>query len=436
MAKLTVQLLMTGNELMSGDIVDSNSAFMANEFKNLGVTINKKVTVPDDLSLLISEIKALTQDGDILIINGGLGPTTDDLTAQALADAANLPLEQHPQAYEHISTWCEKRNAKLSKANLKQAILPKDCDIVPNNVGSAVGFSLTLNDCLIICTPGVPRELKHMVREQIIPTMANMLGTTEQFHTHRMQVFGYGESNLQQLLNDKLPQWPDALEIGFRASMPLLELKVTSSSQFPADEKAQWMEKLEALLGDHIIHHITGGPMTFARNVLQLLAKEQKTITTAESCTGGLIASQITQEAGASEQFHAGFVTYSNEMKTKVLNVSEQTLATKGAVSEEVVKQMLSGALDVSGSDIGIAVSGIAGPSGGTEDKPVGTVWIAWGDKNQVHTAQCLIPGTRWYFQQIVTAICFDLVRRFILKLDEKPRYLIDRGVKKQPNQA
>ncbi|GLX81533.1 CinA family nicotinamide mononucleotide deamidase-related protein [Thalassotalea eurytherma] len=430
MTKLNVQLLMTGNELMTGDIVDSNSAFIANEFKNIGVTITRKITVADDLAILTAEISQISQQSDLLIINGGLGPTTDDLTAQALASAANLPIEEHPNALEHLTTWCAKRNAKLSAANLKQALLPKGCDIVANSIGSAVGFSLTINNCLIICTPGVPKELKLMVRDEITPTVKNLIGDSSQIFTKRMQVFGYGESGLQQLISDKLPQWPEQLEIGFRASMPLLELKVTYSSAFPSDERDLWLAQLESLLEHHIVHHITNRPISLAEQVNQLLSSNNLTLTTAESCTGGLIASQITQVSGASQNFHAGFVTYSNDMKSKLLNVNKTTLEEYGAVSEHTVIEMLKGALAISGAELGIAVSGIAGPTGGTDDKPVGTVWIAWGNHTHLNTVECLIPGTRWYFQQAVCAITLDLIRRFILNIKDTPRYLVDRAPK------
>lgn len=431
MTTLNVQLLMTGNELMSGDIVDSNSAFIANELKSLGVTVNRMVTVADELTTLVNEITQISLQSDVLVINGGLGPTTDDLTAQALAQAANLPICQHPDAYQHLTSWCERRNAKLSPANLKQAMLPQHCEVVANSIGSAVGFALTLNNCLIICTPGVPKEFKLMVRNEVLPRVSILIGDAEQFYTKRMQVFGYGESGLQQLISDKLPDWPESLEIGFRASMPLLELKVTYTTSYPETERQVWFNKLYALLGDHIVHHIEDHPSSLSQVVNSLLDERNLTLTTAESCTGGLIASQITQIAGASANFHAGFVTYSNQMKHQLLNVSNETLADYGAVSEQTVREMLKGALTVSGSDLGISVSGIAGPSGGTDEKPVGTVWIAWGNREKINTVQCLVPGSRWYFQQAVSAICLDLIRRFILNINETPRYLIDRAVKK-----
>jgi nicotinamide-nucleotide amidase len=222
-----VHLLLTGNELMTGDIVDSNSAMIAQQCKAIGIKISRKVTLADDLKLLSKEIITLTKDADVLIINGGLGPTTDDLTAQALASASNLPLKQHPIALAHLQAWCEQRNAHLGAANLKQAILPENCKIITNRIGSAVGFSLTLNDCQIFCTPGVPSELNIMLNEEIIPELASQSNFTAEMDITRLQLFGIGESTLQSMLMKEFPHWPKEVEVGFRASSPLIELKLT-----------------------------------------------------------------------------------------------------------------------------------------------------------------------------------------------------------------
>jgi len=418
-----VHLLLTGNELMTGDIVDSNSAMIAQKCKGIGIKVSRKVTLADDLTLLSQEIKSLTRNADVLIINGGLGPTTDDLTAQALALAAESSLEQHPVALAHLESWCKQRNAHLGEANLKQAILPEGCTVIANRVGSAVGFSLTINNCQIYCTPGVPSELKIMMNEQIIPTLKSQSNFTAEMDITRLQIFGIGESTLQSLLVKEFPDWPEEVEIGFRASSPLIELKLTIEKHEHLPVKAKLIKTLKTLLNAHIIEEIIGKPRSLAELVLQLCQKKNLKITTAESCTGGLIASEITKIPGSSASFEAGFVTYSNAMKSKLLNVEENILEQYGAVSEETVIAMAQGALKVTNADLAIAVSGIAGPDGGSEDKPVGTVWIAWGTKNNMQSQHFCIKSTRTYFQHSVAARSLDLIRRLLIESTERPLY-------------
>jgi len=428
---MRLALLLTGNELMTGDTLDSNSAMIAQLCLDEGIQVSYKVTVPDDFDLLISEIERLSHSCDVLIVNGGLGPTSDDLTAEALAQVIHQPICLHEAALTHLKNWCAARNYDvkngLSEANKKQAMLPSGIELIPNAVGSAVGFKVTHNQCLIMCTPGVPHELKKMLKQEILPELKTGLPVTQQAKRVRYRVFGYGESQLQQIITEKYPDWPAELELGFRASMPLLEvkLKVDSVEQYALLD--QWKSNLEGLLGEHIV---TEDDRSLAKVVIDLLNEQGKTVTCAESCTGGKIASLLTEISGASSVFEAGFVTYSNRIKHQLLAVSEQVLEKQGAVSETVVKQMLTGALDKSRADIGVAVSGIAGPNGGSEEKPVGTVHVAWGSKNTIQAQAFYFPGSRVFFQKIVSALSLDLIRRELLGSVEQPIYFSKRKLK------
>ncbi len=424
-----VQLLLTGNELMTGDIVDSNSAMIAQQFKELGLEISRKVTIADDLSLLVNEINQLAEQADILIINGGLGPTIDDLTAQALAKATKVELTKHAQALAHVTSWCKKRGAKLNEPNLKQAILPQGCEIIANRKGSAVGFKVNHLNCDIYCTPGVPHELKNMLIEQIKPDIEKKIPNELTTDVTRLQVFGLGESTLQKMVDEQLPDWPNNIELGFRAGMPLLEVKLSTNSLQGHKQKELWQQKISHLLGDHLIAKIDGTPLSLAKQVLLKLTENNFKITTAESCTGGLIANMLTQEAGASQSFEAGFVTYSNSMKSKLLAVDEEILNNHGAVSEATVLAMAKGALLQSSADMVIAVSGIAGPEGGSKDKPVGTVWLAWGSKNNLKTVCLLMPLPRSYFQKYVASIGLDLIRRELIGSQQIAQYIIEKKV-------
>ena len=418
-----IQLLLTGNELMSGDTIDSNSALIARQLGELGLPVARKVTVGDDMDLLEREMRQMAAESDLLLVNGGLGPTIDDLTAEVLARAAGVPLREHPEALAHLETWCERRRLALNAANRKQALLPAGAEVVANPIGSAVGFALPLGHCRVVCTPGVPGELSAMLPE-ILADLGQRWSLRERRHILRLQTFGLGESSAQQMIADACPDWPAEVELGFRAGAPQLEIKlaVNRAEHLPLRERCR--EQLEALFGDHIIGE---GDITLAQRVLELLSAQGRTLTTAESCTGGRIASLLTQVPGSSAAFHAGFVTYHDNIKRSVLGVSQDSLERWGAVSEAVVLEMARGALQRAGADYAIAVSGVAGPDGGTADKPVGTVWLAWGSVDNLR-ARCLLwPVERSLFQTMVAAAGLDAIRRELLGLPEESRYFQQR---------
>ena len=419
MTNLNIQLLLTGDELMSGDVLDTNSCMMADILKMQGLVFQRKVTVGDNLEQLIGEIETLSKGADILIINGGLGPTVDDKTAEALASVIQQPLTINNEAMEHLTQWCATRGFELNGPNKKQALLPVGVSIVHNPTGSAPGFSINHNDCLIIATPGVPSEARSMLFESIMPILSRM-NPDAKTQVKRLQVFGIGESTLQRTINEALPDWPDNIELGFRAAFPQVEVKLTVHDETGVNALPQWQAKLESLFGAHILGE---GEIQLPELVVSLLKQQQKQLTLAESCTGGLIAAKVTSVAGSSQVFEGGFVTYSNAIKEKVLGVSREHLISEGAVSEPVVRDMALGALKVASANLAVAVSGIAGPGGGSEEKPVGTVWLAWGSKNNIHTQQLFYPGSREYFQEYVASASLDLIRRELLKIEEAPWY-------------
>jgi nicotinamide-nucleotide amidase len=414
-----VALLLTGNELMSGDTVDSNSSRIAIALGERQIAISKKITVGDDQELLRESLRALCQDAGVVIINGGLGPTEDDLTADVVADVLGERLTDHPKAIKHLEEWCEKRGLELNASNLKQALLPESADIVDNSTGSAVGFAVEIGESLVITTPGVPVELTAMLPE-IGQRVAQRVGSGTTY-IRRLQTFGIGESTIQELVNERNQDWPEGVVLGFRSGLPQLELKLQVDDEALLEKRDQAEQLLLELIGDHVIGEDSD---QLAMALQRVLVEKRMTLTTAESCTGGLIASLITKEAGSSQVFGAGFVTYANTAKQQVLHVSEDTINSHGAVSEGVVRAMLLGALTKANADIGIAVSGVAGPGGGSEDKPVGTVWLAWGTKDKNEAIRLQIPGSRERFQILVAAIGLDLMRRQLLELPSIPHYI------------
>ena len=425
--QVQVALLLTGNELMSGDTVDSNSSRIALALGAHKIAVGKKITVGDDPALLSDSLMDLCASAEVVIINGGLGPTEDDLTAELVAEVAGQALVDHPKAIEHLEEWCERRGLELNASNLKQALLPEGADLVANPIGSAVGFALEVNGALVITTPGVPVELTAMLPE-ICDRIASRVGGGTAF-IRRLQTFGIGESTIQELVNARTDDWPNGVTLGFRSGLPQLELKLQVDDASLLDNRDEAEALLHELIGDHIIGY---DDEQLAMSLQRALLDRQMSVTAAESCTGGLIASLITREAGSSQVFGSGFITYSNVAKHSVLGVPEASLAQHGAVSESVVLAMLAGALEKSGSDIGIAVSGIAGPGGGSDDKPVGTVWMAWGTAAHHRAIRLQVPGSRERFQILVAAIGLDIMRRQVLALPPIPHY-IERFIHREP---
>lgn len=414
-----IELLLTGDELMSGDTVDSNSARIAQALVEHNLAVARKTTLGDDRDALIDCLRAACQRARVVVMNGGLGPTGDDLTAEVAAQVAGVALVESATARAHVESWCERRGISANSANLKQALLPEGAEIIDNPRGSAVGFALEIDGCWLLTTPGVPSELNAMLPEVIARITAVL--PAKQRLTQRLQTFGIGESSLEIQLRDAIPDWPATVQLGYRAGMPQLELKLHVAEQDHLPQRDAIRRRMDELFGDHVLGE---GDTTLAGALQAALKARGETMTAAESCTGGLIASMMTREPGSSAVFGAGFVTYANEAKRDLLGVADETLASHGAVSEPVVREMLTGALSRSAADIGVAVSGIAGPDGGTEDKPVGTVWIAWGTQQHNDAVRLQFPADRQVFQSIVAAVGLDLVRRQVLGLPKYPDYI------------
>ena len=417
---MKISLLLTGNELMSGDTVDSNSAYIAQSLKDLGLVPYIKKVVGDDTGLLVSSVKELAAVSDVLVVNGGLGPTIDDLTALALSEAVNSPLRRNADAYAKLDEWATRRGFVMTESNLKQTELPEICDIIDNPHGSAVGFRCLFDDCLIMCTPGVPSEFKPMVEDHVLPLIQQYGKLDVRTTITRLRLFGITESGLQDTVNEVFPDWPAEVELGFRVQFPAIEVKLATIGDEYLELNQQWTQKFESHFKDYVIGR-DGTRVTQALN--DALRSKGLIVTTAESCTGGQIAAGITSESGSSEVFEAGFVVYSNRIKSSMLDVPESLLEQHGAVSEEVVRAMAEGALDKSSADISLAISGIAGPTGGSDEKPVGLVWMAWGKQGSIDARKFFLPMGRESFQKVATAIAMDLVRREVLGLSTKIDY-------------
>jgi nicotinamide-nucleotide amidase len=398
---MNVAILSIGTELTRGELVNTNAQWLAEQLTGLGFEVVEHSAVADDLKVIEHALKRLASGAGVVIVTGGLGPTTDDLTAQAAAATAGVALVRNQAAVEAITERFKRYRRPMPHSNLKQADFPEGAEMLPNAQGTAPGFALKVGDARCFFLPGVPVEMKHLFETHVSPRIA---GLTEQnsYQLH-MRTFGLTESKIADLLAD-LEESLGAESargtrtiIGYRATFPEIEIKVwtRAADKRQAEREANRVaDQIYERLGEAVFG---GREDSFAAYVGRVLKKSRRRLAIAESCTGGLVGKLVTDVAGSSEYFVLDAVVYSNQAKTALLGVSEQLLAEYGAVSPEAVTAMAEGALRVSGADIALAISGIAGPDGGSEDKPVGAVWFGLAKKGEETVARELhFPGDRY----------------------------------------
>ncbi len=372
---MKASILAIGDELVGGLTVDTNSGWLAQLLQSVGIEVTGVQTVPDDEDAIILALFRALEGADLCITTGGLGPTIDDLTSACVARFAGRELALHAPSLDRIEQRFRDRGLEMPPNNRKQALLPSGATVIPNPTGTAPGFLCPVEGGRWIATlPGVPREMKRMAEETLLPWLAER-GGGGMIAARVYSTFGLTESRLDELLSDVVAE--GEARLAFRAAFPRLQLRVTvtGASAAAAEARLDAIEpRIRERLGDALY---AVGDVGLEAEVGRLLRECSLTLATAESCTGGLIGHRLTDVPGSSAYFLAGIVAYSNEAKQALLGVDRATLEQHGAVSAETVRQMAEGARRATGADLGIATSGIAGPGGGTPEKPVGTVWIA-----------------------------------------------------------
>lgn len=411
---MKLEMISTGEEVLSGQITDTNAAWFADTMMNHGIELQQRTTVGDRMDDLVRVFSERSQHADVILVNGGLGPTSDDLSAEAMAKAAGVPLVEDQAWRMHLEDWFARRGRSMPHSNLKQCLVPSTAIIVDNPAGSAPGFRVKLNRAWLFFTPGVPLEFKQMVTEQFIPFVRETFAVNTPTRLHKFQTFGHGESALADRI-DALPV-PDGITLGYRPSLPHVEIKVFARGAAALAAMDDYLPRLRALLGDAVVSERFP---TLAEETHALLRAKRHTLALAESCTGGMLSSLLVDFAGSSDYLQQGLVTYSNAAKTQLLGVPAATIAKHGAVSTETALAMARGARAISDSDFALAVTGIAGPDGGTADKPVGTVVIALSDR-ATSWAQTVSLGqrSRSLVRTMSCAVALDMLRRRVLGLN------------------
>lgn len=414
---MKAEIVSVGTELLLGEIVDTNASTLSHKLAELGIDVHYRHTVGDNHTRLTEVIATALGRADIVLLTGGLGPTEDDLTREGIAAATGQPLVRVPESEQRLREFFAARHRPLADSNLKQADAPLGAVHMENVCGTAPGVFMRWQGKLIFAAPGPPTELREMLERSILPLIRQELGETNQLFTRSLQLMDIGESQVADMLGDIISAQTDPTLALYAAPANVrIRLATKAPDAAAADAKFAPVEaQIRALLGNHVFG-LDG--QTMAEVVLQLLRERGQTLAVAESCTGGLIASKITDISGASDVFLAGVVSYANEAKIDLLGVPGAIIAAHGAVSEECARAMAEGVRRAAGADVGLATTGIAGPTGGTDEKPVGLVYMALADEQGTIVNRQLWPGTREQFKQRVAQMTLGMLRKRILGVE------------------
>ena len=414
------EILATGDEIRSGALIDSNSSHIAEQLEAAGVEIRRHQCVGDSETQITLVLQEIGGRSDIAVVTGGLGPTEDDLTALAAAKAAGVRCVLNPTALKEIEGFFKNRQRLMSDSNKKQAFLPEGSRILSNPIGTAPGFLLTIGRCRFFFLPGVPAEMKRMLKDHVLPEIAGLAaGNRTICITRTITTFGLTESATGEQLSDLNIRFPE-IRLGLRAKFPEIQVKLYAYGKDEAvltnqlEASAGWVSQR---LGKRVMS-LQGDSMESV--VGRLLKERSATLGIAESCTGGLISHRMTNIAGSSEYFLFSCVAYSNQAKIDLLGVSPDTLKRVGSVHEETAKEMAEGARKTAGSTFGLSTTGIAGPGGGTVDKPVGTVCIGLASPRRVIGKRLQFSfGNRGMNKMIFAQTALDVLRLELLKDDK-----------------
>ncbi len=410
MNNITAELLTIGDEILYGQIVDTNSQWMGVELSNVGIKVIRKTTVGDLEDHILSALAEAEKRADIILITGGLGPTSDDLTKPCLAKYFNCALQLHEEALIEVTEFFKSRGRALTETNRLQAFLPLCCEKITNRMGTAPGMWFERNGKVFVSMPGVPHEMKCMMTEIIVPKLIKTFKTPTIHHT-LIRTVGIGESFLAEKISSWEKALPKHIKLAYLPGLGEVKLRLTAFGndvELLKSETATLIEELKPLAGEYIFGI---GPDPLEVILGNTLRDKGLTLSVAESCTGGYLSHLITSVPGSSAYFLGSIIPYAYEIKMDQLGVQPETLEKYGAVSEPSIKEMANLVRIKFNTDIGVATSGVAGPGGGTQEKPVGTVWIAYADKHQTVARKLQLSKDRLINIKIASLSVLNLIR-------------------------
>ena len=379
---MLAEIITIGDEILIGQIVDTNSAWMAKQLNLIGVSVKQITSVSDDEQHIIEALELAEKRADLVLITGGLGPTKDDITKKTLAKYFNMGFRNDPGALEMVRQIFEKYKRPLLDINIQQADVPDGCEVIVNKNGTAPCMWFEQNNTIFVSMPGVPYEMMYLMDDEILPRITSRFKLS--FIVHKtILTANIGESFLAKEIEEIEDSLPAHIKLAYLPKLGQVRLRLSAKGDNETELNKEVEVYAKQIISKVNKFVVTDEDIPLEKAILNLMKSKELTLSTAESCTGGYIAHLITQHAGSSSVYWGGAVAYAYELKESILGVKESTLNTFGAVSEQTVTEMAEGAIKHFKTDYAIAVSGIAGPGGGTEDKPVGTVWIAISSKNK-----------------------------------------------------
>jgi len=418
----SVSILATGSELLDGRVVDTNSNFVARELADIGLKLKRVLLVDDDMDELLAGLRELSLVSQFIITSGGLGPTSDDLTRDFIARFFNTAISEYPEARKHLEEFYQKRGRTLDATNIKQAFLPTGSTMIPNEIGTAPGFTMrgvgAGSHPITVCSlSGVPREFTKMFKESVFPLIREQAGAVTPLRRHSFKTFGVFESVAGALVQGCA--LPPSVTVSYRAAFPEVHVTLKAPEGVDLVEPAARVRKV---LHSGVVY-TEDANQSFVQRVQEILEHRKVTVATAESCTGGMIASHLTETAGSSAVFYGAVVSYDNSIKERVLHVPPETLAAHGAVSAETVREMARHVREMMGTTYGVAISGVAGPGGGSAEKPVGTFYVGICGPTRAFEGRYFYANERRMVRQYATYVALDLLRREVEGLEIPESY-------------
>lgn len=417
MPPFDIAVLTTGDELLNGELADTNTSSIATALSRYGYRLRCSLSVPDQEKEIVAALRYLTQHVQVVIVTGGLGSTGDDLTARAAARATGQQLAINEQAMEMVRDWFRRRNRQMEPTNERQALLPIEAQPLQNPLGTAPGFRLQQGACELFFLPGVPSEMQAMFEQAVLPALQQLHPPTAARQQRTFKLFGLPEPKIDAMI--PYPQLPDGVTVAFALDYPLVLVKLRADGAEAEQNLDQAETLLQQVLGDYIMARNGETP---AGNVGKLLTNSDLTLSLAESCTGGLLASMLTSQPGASAFLERAAVTYADSAKLDWLQVPLPLLRQHGAVSEQCARAMAVGLRQATDTDLALSITGIAGPDGGTVEKPVGTVFLALASSEGVHAKGYQFNGDRSKVQQMSAFMALEWLRRFALRQQDECR--------------
>ena len=414
MEKIVASIITIGDELLIGQVVDTNSAWMGQELNKNGIWVGHRVAVGDVKADILDALDQESRRSSIILITGGLGPTADDITKPLLSEYFGGKLVVDEGALANVRRIFEKLQRPMIERNLQQAEVPDTCTVIPNRRGTAPGMWFEKDGRIFVSMPGVPHEMKGMMTDSVIPSLRQHFKLPAIAH-RTLLTAGIGESFLADHIRDFETALPPTIKLAYLPNYGMVRLRLTSWGDKEEILNATLQQQFDTLKGLVAEWMVADRDISLQEAIGGLLKERGKTLGTAESCTGGYIAHLITSIPGSSHYFNGAVVSYSNEIKEKVLQVPADTLQRFGAVSEETVREMVKGALEVLHTDFVVATSGIMGPDGGSPEKPVGTVWIAVGDHQTITAQKFSFRFDRLRNIELTATNALNLLRKFIL---------------------